>query len=591
MKSALLKMLALLLLTDLSSHATTSTVIKITEDPFSAGVLAAEKKDPRLAQNLTYEANRKTVSSILDELKKQTDIKFYSGYNSNDWQVRDRKMNIIVKDLPLSNLMESMSRVMKFKWNRRKLDDGEYTYRLYMDRKAILEGEARLLREEQKRSENRSDFVEFCLDTPDLSEVEMDRLKEEDPARYLLIKSGVSGALGDFLREAPDAALALQSGSVVNLDASVLSPSCQQALSRLIQGIQYLSSAEPLGPTRIPEDISHARVRVNRPSVSSRPSFVLGVIIVQDDSGDSVGLPIIDTNCEAMKSSAKAQIAALEGGRKMTETELRKENDLFFAAATRSESAEPIAEHPDDPLLENLIAMPDMSGKLTDILSKVGEASQICIVSDSFNSSDGPVSVRSGKVKLKGLLDGIVAQCSYNWIKPGQVIEFQDRFWAKHRAAQIPEIWIDEWRQAIRKTGTLDIDQLSQIAMLTPAQLWENVADDEILGSNLIIPLITSNQDILKAYGMFSSSERQALFSENGLDLRHLSGALPEFLWAKATASPDADTQLRLLASRRQVGNLFQYTFTLVADQQTMKWSFTTPEYKSKDSKMPENRS
>jgi hypothetical protein len=112
---------------------------KITVDPNGPGSPVAESvsdTDARLAQKITYEAKRKTVQAILADLTKLTGVKLHAGYGNSDWQVRDRKMNIFAKDIPLSNLMNSIARVMKFRWSVNHEVD-PCTYRLYMDRRTL----------------------------------------------------------------------------------------------------------------------------------------------------------------------------------------------------------------------------------------------------------------------------------------------------------------------------------------------------------------------------------------------------------------------------------------------------------------------
>ncbi len=79
---------------------------KITVDP-NAGPQKASVETisgSDLTQKVIYEARRKTVSSILSDLSKMTGVTLMAGYNNEDWQVRDRRMNIFAKDVPLSNL-------------------------------------------------------------------------------------------------------------------------------------------------------------------------------------------------------------------------------------------------------------------------------------------------------------------------------------------------------------------------------------------------------------------------------------------------------------------------------------------------------
>lgn len=117
---------------------------KITVDP-NAGINRTQAEewsaDARLSQKVTYEARHKAVKTILADLTEMTGITFNAGYNKNDWQVRDRKMNIFAKDITIADLMSSIARVMKFKWSVNK-DEAPWTYRLYMDRTTLVAANA-----------------------------------------------------------------------------------------------------------------------------------------------------------------------------------------------------------------------------------------------------------------------------------------------------------------------------------------------------------------------------------------------------------------------------------------------------------------
>jgi hypothetical protein len=96
---------------------------KVTVDPNASGAAVAKpdqdmETDARLARRVTLSESRKCVSTILDDLTKATGVVFKAGYNNNDWQVRDRKMCVFAKDVPLVQIMNSISHVMKFKWSR-----------------------------------------------------------------------------------------------------------------------------------------------------------------------------------------------------------------------------------------------------------------------------------------------------------------------------------------------------------------------------------------------------------------------------------------------------------------------------------------
>src|SRR3989339_864533 len=164
-RNALLFMFMLMLLICQSAGA----VGKITVDPNSGSERSATQdsdNDVRLAQKVTYEARHKAVKAILADLSDMTGITLKAGYNKQDWQVRDRKMNIFAKDIPLAQLMNSIARVMKFKWGI-NVDADPWTYHIYMDRKTVLGADAELYRAQEafdkeitRRRENFSKMIE-----------------------------------------------------------------------------------------------------------------------------------------------------------------------------------------------------------------------------------------------------------------------------------------------------------------------------------------------------------------------------------------------------------------------------------------------
>ena len=164
---------------------------------------AAPETDTRLAQKVTYEAKRKTVVTILADLSATTGVTLRAGYNSQDWQVRDRKMNIFAKDIPLADLMNSIARVMKFKWSRSE-NDGVYSYRLYMDRKTLLDADAQKARMEERIQEKFSKKRQKLLDNLEkadsLSDEDLEKMKAEDPASYYTIADPHSKGLGKALQ-------------------------------------------------------------------------------------------------------------------------------------------------------------------------------------------------------------------------------------------------------------------------------------------------------------------------------------------------------------------------------------------------------
>lgn len=104
--------------------------------------------DKRLDQKITYDARRKTVLTILTDLSKISGVTLKAGRSDSDWQVRDRKMNVFVKNLSVLTVMNSMARTMKFTWTKSKSDP--LAYRMYADPRALSDAEKQANGDEQQ---------------------------------------------------------------------------------------------------------------------------------------------------------------------------------------------------------------------------------------------------------------------------------------------------------------------------------------------------------------------------------------------------------------------------------------------------------
>jgi hypothetical protein len=186
------------------------------------------------SQRITYEARRQTVASILTDLSAMTGVTLKAGFNNDDWQVRDRRMNIFVKDIALSDLMDSIARVMKFQWSKSK-NDGTVSYRLYMDKKTLLDAESKKLAEEEKlekrQSEKRGRFLSELEAATAMADADREKLKTESPYIYSLSqKNRPEQVLPKLFKEVPGAKQAFVSGEDLTVYFGSLSEDVQQGL-------------------------------------------------------------------------------------------------------------------------------------------------------------------------------------------------------------------------------------------------------------------------------------------------------------------------------------------------------------------------
>lgn len=603
---------------------------KVTVDPNATSAAAKEdqdlKIDTRLTKTVTLSATRACVSTVLEELTKSTGVVFKAGYNNEDWQVRDRKMNVFVKDVPLVELMNSISHVMKFKWERKGADgksaDGKagisgsersgnpetWQYRLYMDRRTLLDAEAQRSRAEAKaeaeKAKRRANALDQYSDLKNLTEAQKAQLKTQNPLLYVIAQGGLGDSVGSFFKDVPAAGEAVAAGQTLRMTGASLSPSARASLLRSMQAEQSLEARFNPGQTRqasIPQDLdmSNVNIAINEgiEQMNGQPgsSLLLGELKVTYD-GHSVSAPVIDCDSDAAKMVGQMLIESDEQQRPVEEV-MKEHMPEFMGAMMKvmktEAGGEPVIEHPDDPALAAKVKLDPHAIELPDIEKDLAEKSKISVVADSFSadpfSLDPSNPVFSGKqpvsvdTEIRSILDKISDTYLYNWSKQGMVIELRDRNWFKKRAAQIPEAWIKKWRDEYTKTFTLDIDTLSQIAQLTQEQMNANVMFDAVLRP-CVYPII-ANRELLRFYAGLSSGQLTMLLADSGLDFAALSPdqvtQAAKFVDSKRAGLLDSAAKLALVCERKPDGKGHAFSFALVVDDKkgTADWTIAVPDY------------
>jgi hypothetical protein len=569
-----------------------------------------DASDLRLAQLVTYEARRKSVLTILTDLSEKTGVALKAGKNNKDWQVRDLKMNVFAKDVPLSALMSSIARAMKFKWSRDG-EEGEYSYRLYMDRKSIADAELKRQKEEQRlldeQASKRQRLFAAFQGLANLKPEELEKLKQTDPFLYFAAKSGAGQSLGAFFEQVPVAVDALATGQEMSMNAGMLPPPAQQNLIRAMRDMHRIAGM--LGDkAEFPEDVVNnpgaidIRINAHLEEMRNRPEagFMLGMMEIRG-AGKHFGVPLMDPDSQMAKLIGKILVKSMDEG-KPAEEAFRESQSEFMTAILadmkKVEFGEKPVEHPDEPALHEKIKIKPESRSLDDVLFALAEASKLNVVSDYFARRG--LGAELGKIdgeqeaELKTVLDKIADAYRLNWEKHGDVLEFRNREWYHKRPLLIPEETLEAWRKAFRETGTLDIADLAQMAALDIERFSMNIMDDEVFSTGNIAGTIFPHRELLRMYASLDDAQRAMLFGEFGLDLRALtpeqwkqaekllSGRNPAFL-------QNADAHLTVAATRAPKGKQFEYTFTVTCTDQDkpIEWKFTTPEYKEPPKKEP----
>ena len=516
--------------------------------------------DGRLAQKVTYEAWHMPLKTILGELSEETGVTLNAGYSKNDWQVRDRRMNVYVKDVTLAQLMNSIARVMKFKWSKND-DLDPPTYRLYADRKLLgqLQAEATRLEAELKKEEirRRKLTVEALADVADLSGNELENLREENPYLYVCASTGFAKAMTQMFADEPNLREAFIKGNkTAAIDANMLPPFTQQLCSEAARGcwpLDHVTQNRPPLSDSFEEVFPNSQLFLTWMSSPSeytqrKKLFYFGNVCGSAESGCFLG-DFRYPYAEASKAWGNACLDAMEGklpvGRRWstvaphyfpTEDEEANEIEPYFMY-------DPVVDHPDDPDLHKEITLTGSeedykafkeqdkaAGGRTHmrlfyqlLLEAIADAAGMSVVSDSYNVLlPGRLSL-SGKRELVTILDEFAEAQKCNWEKHGSILEFRRRDWFRRRASQIPDEWLKPWRDEIERNGILSLDSYARMVALTQEQIEENITSDPLLDQ--CIGDYRRVKGFCSFYAQLSDSQHKLILSETGLDVRLLSPA------------------------------------------------------------------
>jgi hypothetical protein len=491
------------------------------------------KPDPRLQQKITYAAKHKPIKLILADLSKMTGVTLRAGASEQDWQVRDRRMNIFVKDLPLLTFMNSMARVMDFTWDKNIRVDPP-TYRVYMDRKKLAAAEAKRSQADaafrQYEMGRRAVLLDFIKNPPDYSAEEWEEVKAESPYLYLMHKRGNDKLFKALLDEVPGYEDAFMTWSrILNPPASILSDS---TLEMVISGMKAYAPLEGMSvPAELDiQGLKRGLVRLTVPwedTVRIDTRWCFGGIGAIVDGREYYIQQLQDPDEPYGNIVSKVDTAIAEGAKSVDDIvgdnwqEWERLKRLDSRKREESEGCEPLVEHPDEPWLHTKIKL-DLDKKepcaLRNVLDALAKASGYNVISDSFNLTYVVGSVSAAQQETGTVMNVIADNYGYNWNKHNSILEFRDRNWLKRRRTQIPDEWMERWKANFKEKGEAVLEDLAQMATLSFEQLDENVDTDPVFQrSKGFVWTIRNGRGTLRVYNSFTPSQRKALMKDGVL--------------------------------------------------------------------------
>lgn len=483
------------------------------------------RKDPRLDQKVTYQVKLRTIADVADDLTKLTGVKFYAGHNDSDWRVREDCMTIWAKDIPLSSLMASIGHVMKYSWSRHG-QTPEWTYRIVEDEKAIAKVKRQVAEKEQRDAAERQDRWDRVIAVSKMSSEELEKIKDDDPRLYLYAKSGALAPFVDFLQHAPDVSQAYFSGQSMQMSISWLQPSARESLLKAAR-------ADVLMESRIMNDedyTNHVNSRLSQLDSSSTDltlnilSFGSSPYLQLSGKGVSSGFSFDRPDKESQKLRQRVILKAYEQGIPISTIYAQTGEQLHAVimrerprVAVWSDTQEPLIEHSPDAVPGKLTQIVN-SKVVPEMMSALADASGFAVVTDDL---DGPSELAFEKdTQVQKAVDDVSIRFRRNWNRCGQAIELWDLNWYDSRDARVSKVWLAALRRKFKENGTLDIDDLCDIASLTNTQFFKNIRDDSVLAP--AGRTVEFRREYLRIYGALTPLQRSQILSEQGLSFASL---------------------------------------------------------------------
>jgi hypothetical protein len=546
----------------------------------SAGAISAQEPqngatDPRLDQKVTCDAKGQPLHKVLDELTQKTGVVMRCGKSTKDWQVRDRKVTIFVKDFPLGDLQRTLARILHFTWAR-GTKDGDYTYRIFQDLKSKKEEERLRVEtaeaEKKKWADKRESAIAGFEKLASLTPEEIEKLRTNSPQSYPLAKEPIFGAMGRLTQASPEIRQALAERRKLTINLSEASPEMVEAAREFASAYDSLMQRVDPNTERSPGPVEHindATITINSGIQGLEhgdplESMFLGIVAIEAEDCETADMPLFDPNGPFGKLVGHL-LTRLEQGmpREQFDAEIGPLLEQTGLDLMRGdETPEPL---PDDPDLEKAIKIEiGESRSLPDVLEELAKKAELQVVSDHFLHARNrmPPMVKPGD-KLGALLQAIALAHGKRVKKSGKLVTFEDRKWFEKRSWEVPEAWIERW-SAKAKKETFGLDDLVAVAGLTDEQIQNTVLVDERLGA--VAWSAENNKQALRLYAVLTRPQKQALRAPGGLEISTLAPEQQPYFELLLQHTPGAEnrprTPLAMFLVEGQPGK--EYKFTLM---------------------------
>lgn len=525
--------------------------------------------DARLAQKITYSVYA-SLQEITAALSSKTGVTLRAGANDRDWRVRERRVRVEIRNLPLGDALSGITKTLEYDL-RRSGPDGQWTYRIWQTAKSRAQEEAMRTAEterlERRMAAIRDQVFQDADEIKPLSPDEAAKLRQTDPWKAYLGGTEEGRAYLDLVRSLPNETRdGVRLGRKVDLKVADLSPAQQDAVRKMISGGIAMkggigpSNLKDLLPKVTPTHLIFMPLTEELKKETDNAAMA-GIAVVMGDSdgsdpqldrmadedekmglGHMIPMALVPLSDSKGFGKVFADMALrLNDGEDARQVQRDFNNRLRAgegsweadstgdasapAPAPGSTSTTTPAPPPVVPALQVEVDPLD-ADSLDDLLRGLSEKTRLSYVMESYPDEPRITGVLPRtKGTVKALLDSL-KHVGYEWEYGSGVVRLKPTNWAVERSYDVPARLILGYRQILEAKGWFDLDLLGSLcSTLTSEQIKHRIVTDKVLAEGVTDALEGDNDRVLRFYGNLSARQKTALKSPDGLDLASLTEA------------------------------------------------------------------
>lgn len=505
-----------------------------------------EAPDLRLEKKITLKMEKQRLPDVLAEVRKQTGVDIRVDKQKRFWAVRQRKVTLFVKDMPLKDFTAQLKLLLGYHITRLG-KPGDYGYTVWQDingRKTeqdIINAQYDRNQERKRRAvyETVSDCARALTMTPE----EIERAKQTEPWVAELASDPNRRQYASLVCAIPPE----QFDRLLRDDSLYIEPDMLTADAKAV--VDKIVSADKSWPKGTFDNLDKFNISVSV-AATGHGSYSLCIGAYPKEPGQ-FGRAVGGFEIASSDSEPKLRMLALAkltsggmtkdaAGQKISQAIVDGEHRDQTPEAVLTEllgkrQAKRPANDEADSELQKLIDLslkkePGQNEYLSKTFEKLASESGLNVMYEYFNKEELPRLWAGQKQEIRVALKSICHDNGLQWTKDGNTLRLRCKDWPWRRSWEIQDELVNKWRASIEKNNGLPFDDIADMsAKLTDEQIDHNFDANRAELSMLDNPKLAKlfalagaiyakhMRSMLAFYGSLDSDQKKKLWSKGGL--------------------------------------------------------------------------